>query len=405
MSKPFIDIADVNCWIIYIMPFPKDERTNYGLVDNLQKKCIEDKVFGMGWDLDCFDYGTQISNEKEKEYADNYFSQNKERVSDDALNAYLEIKKGDYVIFRRKNGHYYVGRVSSERSFYLHKGNDEIYRRFSWGGAVEEWIEYSNDSELPSEIVGRFSQRLHSTIQKISPYRQRMLVIAMYENKTGNRNFAIPKLIIGKNNFVRSMYYKELEDLVALFIMERHSKEGYKLMPSSCKVSQQNYEFMFLAKDKKPITCQVKNQKEIENIDVYAAEKSYENIYLFSGLWNDEKIKKLKEEYSKYKHLYFISQSELYETLKEDWIISNDFYDYNNCPMNPSNLKLQNYTELKKTNGENTYSIDEDFACFIKKTDFFYSSEFDAFVLSRHIFDDDREYEKKCIEKVLRDIG
>ena len=356
------------------MPFSKEERTNYGLVDNLQKKCVDDNVFGMGWALDCFDYDTRISSENAKTYADKYYSLNNDRVSNDALNAYKEIKKGDYVIFRRKNGHYYVGRVSSEGSFYLHKKDDDIYGRFSWGGSVEKWVEYSNDSELPSEIVGRFSQRLHSTIQKISPYRQRMLVIAMYENKTGNKNFEIPKLLIGKNNFVRSLYYKELEDLVALFIMNKHSKEGYKLMPSSCKVSQQNYEFMFLAKDKKPITCQVKNQKEIENINAYATEKSYEKIYLFSGKWDDEKIKKLQEEYSECNHLYFISQTELFETLKEDGIISNNFYDYDKSPMNPSKLSLQDYTRLDKPNGENTYSIDEDFACFVNKTNFFYSS-------------------------------
>ena len=241
---PFIDISNINCWMVYLMPFESKDRTNYDLVKNFQQGCINEQIFGMGWDIPCFEQGKQMTEENAILYAKKYKDYYGLSVSQDAINGYLSIRKGDYVITRLKNGHYYVGRVSSEGSFFIHKQDDPIYGLLSWGGKVEQWIEYSNDGEIPSEIVGRFSQRLHSTIQKINPYRQKMLVIAMYENKIEKESefhFSIPRLRIGKNNFVRSLNYMELEDLVALYITNKHAAEGYKLIPSSCKISQQNY--------------------------------------------------------------------------------------------------------------------------------------------------------------------
>ena len=46
---PFINIADTDCWIIYLMPFIADERTDYESVNQLQQACIKNRIFGMGW--------------------------------------------------------------------------------------------------------------------------------------------------------------------------------------------------------------------------------------------------------------------------------------------------------------------------------------------------------------------
>ncbi len=403
MNIPFINIADVNCWMIYLMPFSKDERTNYELVDSIQEKCIQNNLFGMGWDIPCFEYGTPISDENARIYAEKYKLQNNYSVSVDALGGYKSIKKGDYVIFRRKNGHYYVGRVSSNGTFYLFKDNVEPYKYFSWGGTVEKWVEYANDSELPSEIVGRFSQRLHSTILRISPYRQRMLVIAMYENKTGNNYYSIPKLRIDKTNFVRSLNYMQLEDLVALYITNKHASEGYRLIPSSCKISQQNYEFSFISRGRKPITCQVKNQQEVI-IDHYIKEESYQVVYIFSGKWDVEKVKQLRTQYQNYAHIYIISPDELYETLEKENPFNNDFYDFDNQVIPPDMLDLDGYILKDKPNAENEYSKDDSFVCFVRKDGLFYSAEFNALVLSWHILDD-KEYEKECAERIMEKLN
>ena len=403
---PFIDIADVNCWMIYLMPFDTEDRSVYKTVGRLQQKCIEERIFGMGWDISCFEYGTPMTDENAAKYVNVYNHQEKNQtwtVSEAAVNDYKSINKDDYVIMRLKNGHYYVGRVSSPGAMYIYKAGDEVYGNFSWGGTVERWVEYSSDGELPSEIVGRFSQRIHSTIQRIASYRQRLLVISMYESfEETEKRFDIPKLRIGANNFVRSLTYMELEDLVALYITNRHKEQGYKLLPSSCKVSQQNYEFRFVSHGKKPITCQVKNQQDIE-LNHYVNETGYEKIYIFSGKWDDAFVDELRAKYKAYEQIHIISPSELFEALKKDNIFENAFYDFEHEPVLADRLKLDGLNKCKKQpKCEKDYSVSEggDFACFVRKDGLFYSAEFGALILSWHILDD-HEYERKCIDSIL----
>jgi hypothetical protein len=403
---PFINIADNDVWIVYLMPFTSEERTDYNRVNELQQRCIKDKVFGMGWDIPCFPYGTKMTNEIATEYMDKYNAQGW-NVSNDAVNGYKNIKKGDYVIMRLKNSHYYVGKVSSDGAFYIHQPEHPIYGLFSWGATVEKWIEYSNDGEVPSEIEGRFSQRMHAAIQRVAPYRQRLLIIAMYENKLPEqeRKINVPKLHISSNNFVRSLNYWELEDLVALYIAEKHNADGYRLLPSSCKVNQQKFEFRFVAKNKKPITCQVKNQKVIK-IEHYVEENSYEKVYIFSGVWSEENVAERKREYEAYQHIRIISSNELWETLKNNniFIFSPDFFDLENRTLRPEELPLKDYKAVKKIKIPTEYTLSEDFACFLASDGFFYSKEFGALILSWHIMED-LQREQALIEQVVKDIN
>lgn len=403
---PFIDIADVNCWMVYLMPLTQDQRSNYELTDSIQQACIHDKVFGMGWDVEVpgFSKETPMTDENALKYVKTY-NCGGYKVSDAAVNGYKEVKKGDYAIARNKNGHYYVGKVSSEGAHYLYDAGKTLYRNFSWGCEVEEWVEFATEEEVPSEIIGRFSQRIHSTIQKILPYRQRLLVIAMYENHIdkSRKVYEIPKLHIGKSNFVRSMNYKELEDIVSVYMADKHCRDGYYLLPSSCKVSQQNYEFTFVSSNKKPITCQVKNQQKIE-ISHYKNETGYERIYIFSGKWDDLRVEELRKEYATYQHIYIISPSELYETLKSNMFLKNEYYDHQDKDMSTKELIPEGYTVCKKPKREYECSMDEDFICFERKDGLFYSREFDALVLSYHIFQDTKS-EKEVIERIKRDIN
>ncbi len=400
----FIDISNVNCWMIYLMPFDTEERSDYYQVLALQKECIRENIFGMGWDIPCFERWTPINKENATIFCERYREHYREyglTVSKEAISKYTEIKKGDYVITRLKNGHYYVGCVSSENAMYIYKENDPVYGYFSWGGTVEKWVEYPNEQAVPAEIVGRFSQRFHPTIQRILSYRQRLLVISMYDRTRDIPVYSIPKLHIGINNFVRSMNYMELEDLVALFIAKYHAKDGYKLLPSSCKISQQNYEFSFVSNGKKPISCQVKNQKKVEVTD-YIAETSYEKIYLFSGLWNDDIVNEKRNEFREYKHLYIISPSELFPVLREECFLANGFYDYESKMISARDFNLNGFEKRKHPRGEKTYSISDDdmFICFVNKDGLFYSAEFDALILSWDVFEG-TDYDKRCIETIL----
>ena len=195
----------------------------------------------------------------------------------------------------------------------------------------------------------------------------------------------------------------ELEDLVALYIANKHENEGYKLIPSSCKISQQNYEFTFVANGKKPITCQVKNQQDI-SIENYIGESSYEMIYIFSGKWSEDTVKLKRDEYKEYEHIYIISPTELYPVIKKERFLNNEFYDFENEPISPHQLNLEGYTETKKPKGEDTYSIDDNFVCFVNKDGLFYAAEFESLILWWDIFSSS-QYDRGCIEKILNDIN
>ena len=410
---PFIDIADPQCWMVFLMPFEREDRSDYLRVDSFQRQCIEKKVFGMGWGLPCFEYGTPISEENITMHASKYKDTHRGgTISEDALRSYLSIKKNDYIIMRLKNSHYYVGRVSCERSFYIHNSEDPVLNRLSGGGTVERWIEFPTDGDVPSEIVGRFSQRRHPTIQRITPYRQRLLVIAMYENSVEKSqcrsSLPIPKIKISPSNFIASLNYMELEDLVAIYIADKERQHGYHLLPSSCKINQPEYEFRFVASQKKPITCQVKNKESID-INRYTSEEAYERIYIFSGMWSDDVVDELRKSYNDFNHIYVIKPSELFDALKSNPVFQSRYYDYEMSAILPSELQLDNYIEKEepeKPNKENEYSRDTNYICFRKKDGLFYSSEFGALILSYHILGKQNYAEElDCARKVLADIN
>jgi len=169
----------------------------------------------------------------------------------------------------------------------------------SWGCHVEKWLEFKTQDDLSYELIGRMSQQQHQTIQRIDRYRLKFLIIEAYIKREKSKS-DIPKLILTKNNFARSLHYKQLEDLVSLYIVEENKEQNYLLMPSSCKINEQKYEFFFKSPNRKAITCQVKNQEEIK-IEEYYNENDFEKIYIFSGIWNNEQVKELNKKANKNK--------------------------------------------------------------------------------------------------------
>ena len=118
--------------MIYLMPFSKEIRTDYNIVNKLQQQCIEEKIFGMGWGVSGIEVGTEMTQEWVKKYIEKCDNQQKD-LSKQAVEGYQKIKKGDYVIMRLKDNHYYVGKVQSDRPIYLYKENDALCEHFSWG--------------------------------------------------------------------------------------------------------------------------------------------------------------------------------------------------------------------------------------------------------------------------------
>lgn len=313
-----INLNEVNCWIINLIPFEDDKRYSSEVLP-FQKACIENKIFGMGWDTDIIEEisdNAELDDLSKKIYETKAKEKYKNEKYKSALNRYQEISDGDFVIMRLKNSHYYIGRVDG-RAKYIQRFSVDGANRLSWGCNVKEWFEFENEEELPSDIIGRFSQRRHSTIQRVANNKLKIMIIASYERASKTTEFNIPKPLLNQDNFVTSLNYMELEDLVSQFIYERHYKEGYILLPSSCKINKQNYEFSFVSVNRNPITCQVKNQSDDIIPSEYNNEKSYEKIYLFSGKWTDEDVDRYREEYAD-TNTYIISKEELYNELMKN---------------------------------------------------------------------------------------
>ena len=409
---PFLNIADKNCWIVYLLPFSSGEKSNYNLVSKFQNHCIEKKTFGMGWSVPGIEAGTPISYTLFKKQNELFKKEYNvaEDISQKAFESYTEIRKGDYVVIRNKNGHYYVGKVSSDRATYLSNGDDPELARLSWGCEVEEWIDFPQERLVPSEIVGRFSQALHSTIERIADYRQKLLVIAMYENNidTSRKDKTlplIPKVRICEKNLAESLNYKELEDLVALYIYGKHKADGYFLLPSSCKINEPLYEYVFIAPNRKPITCQVKNQA-IVDIDVYKNETSYEMIYIFSGKWNDKNVDELNEKYRDYPHICIIKPSDLFSAVHNS-VFTNEYYDFSHPIIRPEEiLPLEGYNEKGRScTKEHDCRISKNslFLYFWKDNGLFYSAEFNALILSHHIDKSENEYKRSM--EIKKDLS
>ncbi len=407
-SVPFIDISKTNCWLVNLLPF--SDKSNKDAIMEIQSQCIKNSIFGMGWDclhtniiefveLDDTEHKKHLDRCKHCEYSC--------KVSDKTLSYYKEIQPGDYVITRLKNAHYYIGKVETKA---FHSYGQEKVEKISWCCRVEKWIEFDNESMIPSEILGRFSQRNHSTIEKIANYRTKLLVISTYEKRLleKDRIFNVPQLHITPNNFCRCLNYTELEDLVYLYILKKHKDEGYICFPSSGKINRAKVEFSFINfnSDKKPITCQVKNQETID-IENYLNEPTYSLIYLFSGKWEEKDIKELQDKYSD-TNIIFISPTELYELINEYLAYANkseysvgdneENKFYNSLEsLGFKSIKKSFYYQNKELNKTQIKIEDNADTVYFSSYNLFYSKEFEALVLNGNVDKAIVEYVKSKI--------
>lgn len=344
-----------NYWIVTMKPFSEEERNNKDMKDiisNYQKSLLgkkfgeKRKIFGMGWENknDPFE-GKQVDANKDNIIK--YLEALKDkRIGDEqkqvirALDYYNtpkgypngltqslkyyenEIKIGDFVLMRL-DAEYYIGRISQEAKYkWGIDGNKDkdgnLEPRISWYCEVSDWEVFKTDEDLPSEIISQFFKSNQKAVVPIKNNdRLKKLIKGAY---TG----IFEKSSISEKDFAPALTPDELEDLVAFYIAKENV--GYQLLPSSCKKNKQKYEFDFTSPEGKLITCQVKNQAEI-NLDDYKGVSGYKKIYLFSGLWTDEKVEELISEH-KEPHLKFISPTALYNTLKTERYLKDKLSKY-----------------------------------------------------------------------------
>lgn len=331
-----IDFKEINnFWIVYLMPFDPKDRNN-PFVKEYQEFCKDKGILGMGWndEASLAEFEKVLSGEEVEDFS---------KIK--AFKNYNKISPNDLVMMRLKNGRYYIGKVRekakrSNGEDILENNNNELNTgRLSYFCEVDKWYEYS-EFELPGDIVGRFSQRRHSTIQCIGGTNPRIkdFMYSLYKQKFSEENnienFEIPKIELDKKNFTEALNYMDLEDLVYMYILEKYKKDNRTLLlfPSECKISKTRYEFDLIDLDKpneKRITCQVKNKEEVDYEEYLndASSNEYEKIFLFSGIGaygkniNEEKaIEQIKNKNLNEK-LEIIKKSDLYDFFMNDEIM------------------------------------------------------------------------------------
>lgn len=201
------------------------------------------------------------------------------------------------------------------------------------------------------------------------------------------------KVVLNKSNFARSLSYESLEDLVALYILGIHT--DYKLLPSSCKLSEDMYEFFFRNKNKSEITCQVKNQEEI-SINYYYNKPTYEKIYIFSGLWDDDEVEAQNRKAlikNKNNNIIVVKPSELYNALTKlyfDYLKLDKFYEVLDRDIDLESLSLG---KIKNTQTDSEIIFNR------TKKKLLYSKEFNS-IFQIDFFDNDKSIRLKIFNDI-----
>lgn len=289
------------CWQVFIQP-------GGVVVESEQKECLEKGFFGMGWGINSTGDGADAANRD-----------------------YNRIRKGDYIITRLYDAHYYIGVVISERLENIGIG------RLNSGFRVERWIDLGTDVTVPGCISGRFSIRNNSTIKRINTEDIRIFMHLLLE--VGEPFDIRSKLRITKHNFISNLNANILEDVVYLYIKSLPENHEFDLVPSTCKIYRKKYEYVLVDAKGEKISCQVKNRDGIDP-KKYIKDKEFKRIYMYSGMWSDEEIEEKKRLYEGYDHIDFISQDDLFafvneHLIKDEWcrkwkehIYPSRYYDF-----------------------------------------------------------------------------
>lgn len=326
-----------NCWIIQLKPVHMEDRYNVPKLSCLQQKCITDSVFGMGWpyDTELIGYKEQI-NPQNGELFCNLNGRIKGKTA--AYNCYKDMAPGDLVITRLVDGFYYIAKLTSH-AMYLYKRDEELYDCISWGCYVEKWHKITDLQRLPAIIRGKYSSCHQNTVLHVNNDSEQNLkkaIIMLYERYEypNSDNYKRNRLEMNQQTFPECLDYKELEDLVYLYMLKEN--RDYILLPSTCKMSSPVFEFWMTKGSKHNIVCQVKNQTyNFPSPDEYKDYRTFDKIYLFCGKWTDngyfsnymELVKKARLEHN-LTNLHIIQPKDLFATLQIYHYLYDDEYRY-----------------------------------------------------------------------------
>ena len=317
-------------WIVQLKPLDVSERT-YEKALEIQNIMIDKNILGMGWGTDALHipYRAPI-----KDYAEAFKGFEPERGKTVACNGYRDMEPGDPVMTRLADGRYYIARIKSSACWMRKSGMP--YDHLSWGCEADQWRLVEDVQNIPAIIRGKYSVSYQNTVIRINNSAEKYLAQAMemlYERVANpeSSDYRRYRMRMDSENFPVCLDYKELENLVYLYMREKNPE--YILLPSTCKMSQPLFEFWMTKGPKRNIVCQVKNQINPAYFPPPSAYSDYsalDRIYLFCGKWTEADIedyeKKVKE--SNLGNIEIIRPEDLFGVLRKYCYLFNDEYRY-----------------------------------------------------------------------------
>lgn len=251
----------MNLWRINIIPASKkgfDPR----------QYCIDRKIAGIGWPLD--DVSEPLTLEKYTTEGRAKYPQDKGWLP--AWNAISHnIKIGDLIWTRTKDGNHYLGKITSEWRYDF--SSDAINHDIA-NVRDCEWMKVGLIDNVPGTVVRSFMPS--STLQRVGSFDALTYSQRLYNDLSGVSYYQ-PQISKDKDIF-SLLSPEDCEDVVGLFLQIKH---GYLLIASTCKRDTVGYEYELIHRlTGEKAVVQVKsgnislNRNDFEQIDA--------NVFLFT---------------------------------------------------------------------------------------------------------------------------
>ena len=236
--------------------------------------CLSNNIMGVGWPIQ--------TNSRKVEW-DEYFEKAKQFYKEErkdkgwwpALNAIKNRVKFDDLCWTRDlNGIYYLGRINNKHWQYSTKSLNCQADIVNYRSCI--WYKAGEVDSVPGKIVNRFIRG--RALEKVTG-KTIMEFSKFLFNNLSQENYYSADVI--EPDFFSLIHSDDCEDIVALFLQNK----GYHLIPSSCKKSTANYEYVLKHKeDGHRGVAQVKKGEVDLYLDKY--EELNSKVYLFTTKGN-----------------------------------------------------------------------------------------------------------------------
>lgn len=208
-------------WRLHIRPATKNGKTH----DDVVKYCIDNHIAGIGWPVaDIVSTSDEYERAARLKYDSNVAS----------IPFARDIKIGDYVWARDKNGKYYLGCIEGDWYYSI----DPLHLNWIFPINACRWLEIAV-KKIYRKIVACFRPaRTFRAIQ--NPLMETFLHMGFSREVDDKFKRSVTEPITA-TNFFQFIGADDCEDIVGLYLQK---VKGYCLIPSSCKRTTIGYEFI-----------------------------------------------------------------------------------------------------------------------------------------------------------------